>query len=509
MIHQEIDPAKLLALANSIQADLLAGLGMGQCQEARLESARLNMAHYELEGIDLIPRRLHESVQDHLRRPKTALPFVQRAIDVKTEDLYAPGPTRQVKDDPAVSDELNEIYAQNRINSQLQECDRFSMLNDVAAIQVVATGDRARPIKLQPWSADQFAVFTAPGDACCPAVMVTQEDCGGVTKWTLYTRDEIRTYEKPKTSGLLQVPGRLDPKLTDAIANPYKTLPFAFFHKELPLTGFWRRAFGTYLRKVEARLNDDLSNLEESIERFGKPRGIAYNAQADFNIVDKPGEFIKVAPPAGIGFDKPAPISLGYLDANLHITEIWEHVRSTVGEVTQGLGIPLAVSKADSGAVASGVAQLIEADPLIRQTRNRRPAWECYEEQLAKTILNVAGHYYDRPDLLQAALDLVLLLTWPEPLDVMGMEKDEADARDIEAGRASRLMVLQKRLGISREQAIAHLKQVAEDEKAVAAILPPPPAPPAPNPDDPNQPDDPAAELDSEGNPLPEDEAAR
>jgi hypothetical protein len=70
---------------------------------------------------------------------------------------------------------------------------------------------------------------------------------------------------------------------------------------------------------------------------------------------------------------------------------------------------------------------------------------------------------------------LDLLLSWPEPrIPIPGPERDQSDAWEIGLGVKSRLAVAEERYGLTRAQALEHLKQVADDEREARAILPEP-----------------------------------
>ena len=87
----------------------------------------------------------------------------------------------------------------------------------------------------------------------------------------------------------------------------------------------------------------------------------------------------------------------------------------------------------------------------------------------------VAGAYYDRADLWNAGLSLRLVLSWPEPeIPIPGPDRDAADRAELEMGLASRVQLLMRRRGITREQAILEIERIDEDNKrwGVGAFAP-------------------------------------
>lgn len=78
----------------------------------------------------------------------------------------------------------------------------------------------------------------------------------------------------------------------------------------------------------------------------------------------------------------------------------------------------------------------------------------------------VAGAYYDRADLWNAGLSLRLVLSWPEPeIPIPGPDRDAADRAELEMGLASRVQLLMRRRGITREQAVREIERIDEDNK--------------------------------------------
>ena len=100
------------------------------------------------------------------------------------------------------------------------------------------------------------------------------------------------------------------------------------------------------------------------------------------------------------------------------------------------------------------------------------------EKCLAKKILTCFGNHYGKPGYVAAAKQLQLLMAWCEPsIPVPGEDRDKTDEWELSMGLKSRVSLCMDRYGLSEDQAIERLKQVAAQEAKVMAFLPPPPPP--------------------------------
>jgi len=110
----------------------------------------------------------------------------------------------------------------------------------------------------------------------------------------------------------------------------------------------------------------------------------------------------------------------------------------------------------------------------MRRTNARRQPFTKAECDLAKVVLTAAGNFYKEPRLLAAAVDPGLDLTWPDcAFPVLSRERDESTVFELDNHIKSLIQVVAERNGMTREQAIDHLKQVKEDNDLVRKLLPP------------------------------------
>ena len=92
---------------------------------------------------------------------------------------------------------------------------------------------------------------------------------------------------------------------------------------------------------------------------------------------------------------------------------------------------------------------------------------------LARKVLTACGNHYGHADLLEQAKQLQLLLAWAEPrIPIPGPDRDQSDEWEMQLGIKSRISVCMDRYGLNHDQAVEHIKQVAEDETEAAEVGP-------------------------------------
>lgn len=470
----------------AVMAEVAAGLPN---ERLRLADAMENQAYYDLDGDRYAPRREGETEFDYVGRAQRETGFTQEVIDVLCEHQYGCGPARQVED--AVANALLEqVYEQCHIGAVMHQAEVLSTLNDVAAIEVKATNDPDRPIELHLWGADEFAVFVHPDRPTEPMAVVVIDRVNQQTRYRLWTAESVMTYvTKPWTTDATA--GATIAYLQGTEENTYGVLPFAFVHYREPVRRFWTPGLGTFLRKVESALNRQLSNIDELAWKYSCPIGVFTNVPPDFNPELGRGRFMRLYSAPNLadgGYGAAQTPTAAYLQAQLAIDQLWLDVTNFAQQALEACHVPLSAVRLEAVGATSGVQIVAEQAPLLTRARSRRPMFVRVETCLAKVILCVYGNHYGKPAYTAAAKALRLLLSWPEPhIPIPGPDRDNSDQWELEAGILSRVQLVQQRRGMTRDQAIAYLKQVKQDEDDVNAIMPPP-APPVPSGDE--EPDD-------------------
>jgi hypothetical protein len=457
-------------------------------ERRRLAEAIENQAFYDLDAERYIPRREAESEFDWTARPHESCGFTQEVIDVLCEHQYSPGPSRQVADNPAADEYIQAIYERNHVDAIFQQAEVLSTLNDVAAIEIVATNDPENPVDLRLWGGEEFAVFVDPDNPKKPVAVVTIDRVNEQTRYRIWFPDVVHTflteaYSSDKTNG-----GRLATEQSySPEVNTYGCLPFVFVPYRFQVRRFWTPGIGGFLRRGECRINALLSEIDEIIQKYGPAILAAINVAPEINPAVEPGRWIRLFSDAlgynGEGGDGDRTPDLKVVQAALNVAEIWTHIEKRCDQILETVRVPRAAVRMEQDGMASGISLIVEQAPLLTRARNRRKLFVTVETDLARKLLWCCGNHYDRPEFLEAAKTLRFLVGWSEPsIPVPGPERDASDEWEIGARIKSRIQVAMERKGIaSREQAIAYLKQVAADETELDVIAPPPVDPNAPD----------------------------
>lgn len=459
-------PKKLL---DSIEREVMAGLPREQ--DRRAEALR-SLAYYNRQGAHLIPRRDAESYSDYMARPKRHLPFLARVIRVLTSKLYAPGPTRDIHESKPATEWLSEAYQDSLINSLWQRADRYSHLFGLSAFQVGATGDPDHPLKFTLWGGwVEIVPYCDPDDCNTVVACVTIDAYDESTRYTLWTPTEYRVYRTDKLQPGQTAKGRTAKHYpAESGRHEYGVLPFAFVWFELPTSGIYTVCgLGGFLSDLNASIDIEMSDMAGAVTAYHTPLPVAYDCDVALQPVVGMGKFIRVnAVPTDLEH-APTP-RLEYLQAELDITGGWDNIKSVIEAELEALGIPMTSWRMDSATLPSGAAIVAEQAPLVEYATERREPFRKYEDDLKSVSCAVGGSYYSRPDLT-AAVKLPMTLTWPAPaIDLPGADRDAADQASLELGLESRVMICMRRFGMTRPQAIEHLKLAIEDEQDMAEM---------------------------------------
>ncbi len=450
----------------------------------RLASAIENQAFYDLESDRYQPRREAETEFDFAGRPRRQSGFVQQAVDRLCEHTYNPGPQRTVVGDGLADSLLMQVYETNHIDCVMQHAEAQATLNDVCAVQVKCTNDPGKPVDLQLWGGDEFTVFTDPEDPRRAFAVVTIDRYNQRTRYKLWFEDEVRTYLTDQYSADKTAGARVAVQAKTGERNTYGCIPFAFLHYRAPVRQFWTPGPGTFLRKAELRINDRLSELDELISKYGRPIGVFKNVSPTFTPEIGPGRFMRLCRGGtgytGEGYADGGEPSAEYLQAQLAIESIWVDLEKYMKQVATAINLPYSALELQYDDAPSGISLIIKSAPLLTRARQRRPVYQLAEMCLARKILTAAGNHYGHAGLAEQAAQLQLLLAWPEPrIPIPGPDRDQSDEWEMQCGIKSRITVCMERYGLNHDQAVQHIKQVAEDEQTIKEILPRELTPPA------------------------------
>ena len=448
-------------------------------ERTRLKDAAENQSFVDLDAERYTPMREAETEFDYAGRPKRDLGFMGQAIGRLCEHTYNPGPRRSATEGGAADKLLQLVYAQTHIDAVMHEADTLAHTNDVCAIQVQATNDLDRPIDLQIWGGEEFAVFLDPRDQRKPYSVVTIDRWDEQSRMRLWFDDSVMTFITKKADLDNAKPGVIAYQYGPSEINTYGRLPFEFMHYKCPVRRFWTPSPGTFLRRGEKRMNDRASKLDEHIEKFLNPIGVFKNVSPEFNPEVGPGRFLRLfrgmAGYTGDGYSDQGEPSAEYLQATLAVEQVWADIREFSRQLAEAVDLPPGALQLDYTDAPSGISILIRNAPLLARAHKRRPIYQWCETDLARCICECYGNHYGQAELVTASKNLDILLSWPEPrIPIPGPERDQADAFELQEGSKSRFQLIEERYGLTRDQAVEHFRQVADDEKEADKIKPPP-----------------------------------
>jgi len=459
--------------------DLMQEVETGlQNEQHRLNDAAMGQAFYDYEGKRFMQVFLRdaETPFDYVQRPYRASGLTRQLIEILTEHLYSPGPSRTWSD-PAGDEALQRVYQDNHIDALMLRADQLSTLNDAAAVQIDAgEGDWAqKPATLRLWGADEFHVWSEPGNRTVPGAVCTIDRYDLRTTFRLWTREKVYTFETKKSE--LMMGGRTA-KLVGTEVNTYGCLPFFFTHFELPVRRFWEPGIGDLLVQGEIRVNDRLSRLDESINKHLNPVAIAENVEDNFQLILESQRFIKLnhakmrVGPSGGYEDGPEP-KLYYLQANIDSASAWDDLLKYTNQLLEATHTPASAVRMEQEGVQSGIALIVEQAPLLTRARKRRGPYGIYETDGARTILTCLGNHYRRPKLVRSAQTGNLILGWPAPsVPVPTNDWFELELAKIAAGTKSLIMTIQEIYGVTRDHALQILRQIRADQDEAKGIVP-------------------------------------
>jgi hypothetical protein len=373
-------------------------------EQPGLDEATERQAFYDYDGFryERRFRRDAESSFDFAGRSHRPSGFLRECIDILCEHLYSPGPARRW-DDAAGDRLLQRVWQDNVIDAFMLEADRLSTLNDWCGIQVdPGKGDFAsKPITYHLWGREQLAVWTDPDNSTIPQVVCTKDKYDAQTRYRLWSDTEVQTFLTPKLRPGQTTGGRLAEPVGPPEPHGYGCLPFSFVHYTLPIRDFDVTSIGEFLWKAEICIDDRLSRLDEAIHKHMSPIPVAEGMPANWKPDIEPGRFIRVprasAVPGGSGgYERGEFARLYYLQATIDVAAAWEDCRNYMNQALEAARVPLSAARMEQQGVASGIALMVEQEPLLKRAESRRQAKRVMESDLARRTLTVCRSHYGR-----------------------------------------------------------------------------------------------------------------
>ncbi len=491
----------------AIEAEVLGGL---KNEAGHLDERRLNALYYEGEFGDDV-----ESWGFPEESVRTSL-VMRRVVDILTANLYRSGPARSIPEHEAATRFLEEQYRRNQVDALWQEADRLSMVNEVAAFEVygnIGEDSEERPLGFNLWGGEQLVVWSDPDNARTAGAVATidKHDCR--RRLRLWTAEELVTFATDK-AGPGQTAGGTAYREVDRIANPYGCIPFAFVHTRFPARDFWSGGPGCYLRKLNYHVNYRLCRSATDIDN-NRPMRVAEGVPTGWNFPEKPkpGQTIRIPVDADAAENANASGRLLYITCDLgYLGSDWQDLAGYLEHGLEMLGVPYSALRMEQLQAASGISLVAEQIPIVLWAQARQRPFTGYERCLARVAMKVAaGHARANRRTflpgatvaqLEAAAKAELSLRYPEmSIELPGPQRDQADGWLLDRALTSRVLVLMKREGLTREEARRRLEEIAEDREFEQGLLTPkqlatprpgatPDDPPTPGSGSGEQPDD-------------------
>jgi hypothetical protein len=475
----------------SIESEVLAGLPNDR---RRLDDAMFNLEFYNGDFSRFPVRRPGEDDGDRSRKRHSLI--MQRIVNVLTANLYKEGPKRTIEGHDQAADWLGEIYRRNGVDALCQQADRWSMVSEVAAFQAEPSANPDKPVRVRLWDASQFLAWSSPDEPTEAAAVAVIDRFDNSRRLRLYTDAEVRVYRTGKL-GVGQTSGGTAYRLVEARPNPLGFLPFSFVHFNLPICDFWSGGPGCYLRSVNDVANAALTDGFDSLSVNLLPVLLLSNVRPGYSPGRaRPGAVWELPADKNDVADGGKEPKAEYLQADPgYIAAGWEDLQNYLDHVMEMMGVPPAAVRMVQDSARSGVSIVAEQIPLITWAEGRQRPAAYYEQALARLVMKVGAKVYGGQALgdhratasqLEAAAKETLSLRWPKMYPEMpGPEADQSDQWLLDNGLASRVTVLMRREKWTREEAEAHLEEIAKDlanERAMFGPRPEPAAPAAPVP---------------------------
>lgn len=469
-------PADVPSL-NTIDEEIRAGLPAGR---ERREAAWTADEVYQLRSGQFLEKREAETDDDFQRRPKPTSAIARIAVERLCEPVYDPGPSRVLEGGGEADGWLQRwLYGACHANAVLGEAEAAAVLGDCALLQVEATGEPARPIRVWLWRAHEVEVFTRDGDAQRPWAVVVRDQIpaghGKVrSRYRVWSAEQFREYQTAPFDGNDTSGGRRADYLIADEPNPYGVLPFVVVRLKPAVTvsRFWEGGVGAALGRLNLELDRKLANMAEHVEGFLNPKAFARNVAVGSRWFDRVGSFIQLTSTrAAMEGESSNAADVFYLQAQLGVEQAWYDVRALADATLEELGLPLTAVRSDAATDLSGVAILAKTLPLEKRTRKRQAQLVEVEQELARLALLVAGRWYKRA-ALEAAASRELVVTWPEasfPLPTA--ERDASDDWELARGLTDPIELLARRKGITLAQAEALAGEIAARRATWNALM--------------------------------------
>jgi hypothetical protein len=436
----------------------------------RREQAHKNLIYYRGKHHTFFASQEYTGMKPAFR-PSMFLKFVVDHIS----NLYKSHPNRVIIGNEPATLWLQQIYNDNHMWAKMLDAERLTAITDVAAFQCCGTDNPKKPIKIRLWSADCFLVYKHHDDPICPAAVVTMDKYYARKRFSVWTDTKHEVW-------IADTEEEAEEKVTRIVSeeNPYGRLPFSFVHFNYPTLDFWSGGPGCNLRQANHYIDDILSQLGGSVKYACNPILIGRNLSPEWRPPRQP-EAGEILTPEGVPNENGAVVEpdLGYLQPSYGFAETaWLDIVNFVNHTLECNGIPESAVRMVQSVARSGASIMSEQYPLIQWAKSRQPMFKHYECDLAKLVFDVAAVHLKSngivSDMQREASEggFELSITYKNQYsDVPGAERDRQSDWEVAEGYKSKIMVHMERTGCTKEEALAHFKEVTDDNAVLDAML--------------------------------------
>jgi hypothetical protein len=333
---------------------------------------------------------------------------------------------------------LEKVYSENNIDSFLGNVDLMSEMTGNVLVSPVVTDKLPSKIKLQSWDAASFSALTDEEDpemaSAVSIIKLVDRIRDGWEKGVL-TNERIIKQQVWTENSVVTYDGSY---LKKSEENPYSFLPFVNFRGEEVPGQFVGYAPATLVRKLNAHINQLLTDLGYTIKMQSASPVALKGYQSGEGIILSPGRAISL----------PAGADAVVLDFNPKIEEVLTTVQYLEEKIYETSSTPKISIVGGEG--TSGRELLVRWFPLIQVFQEKVVRFHKYELELANTILRIV----DMPTVENVQID------FPED-DVLPLSpSEETLERDIILGIKTPVdEILRKNPHLTQDEAIAIIEE--------------------------------------------------
>jgi len=410
-------------------------------QARKVETAkRLNFYHDE--QLDRLNEQLAELFSEPEKMVKLELNIIKKIIG-QTAQTYREPPTRTLDQGTEKDQKLySEILEGCSFDVKLKQASRYTKLLKTILIKVVYRNDR---LDLDILTGNLLDVQTGQSPEQLERVLVVdygQSEKPEDIEYSLWTAE---TWQRLNWKG----------DIIDEQENPYKVLPFIPVFDYMPPSSAFFLPGGSDIISLQEAINIKLTDLIYLIQQQSFGVGYIKGSQS--------GGSLKVSPGSLVELSAEKDSSIGFVSQQAQIKEVVDAIDKLIkwGCVSNGLS---AASMSTDVQQQSGISKAWDNKELSEMRLDDVSLWRAYEKQLFN-LMRVVWNVHSKKKLSENA---ILKIDFADPQAKLDAKSQaESDDLKIAQGVLSPVDVAMRDNPDfeSRENALAHLLQIKEEQK--------------------------------------------